>query len=130
MDLHQWPTISFIRRHEILLLIERQKLRFLRIKNWLINYSNPSLKILKNVRYTHSSPDNICGADVRDMLISKCNKEVRFLLHVVDIYRKYAWLVLLEDKKDNSITKAFQKNLDESSHKPSKTWTITRHRPG
>ena len=33
-------------------------------------------------------------------------------------------------KKDIAITNAFQKNMDESSHKPSKTWTINRHRPG
>ena len=44
--------------------------------------------------------DNIWGADLADiLLISKCNKEFRFLLCVIDIFSKYAWIVLLKDKK-------------------------------
>ena len=44
--------------------------------------------------------DNIWGADLADMqLLSKCNKGIRFLLCVVDIFRKYAWDVPLKDKK-------------------------------
>ena len=39
--------------------------------------------------------DNIWGADSVDMeLISKFNKGCRFLLCVIDIYSKYAWLFL------------------------------------
>ena len=44
--------------------------------------------------------DNIWGADVADIqVISKFNRGVRFLLSVVDIYSKYAWVVPLKDKK-------------------------------
>ena len=44
--------------------------------------------------------DNIWGADLADMqLLSKYNKEIRFLLCVIDIFSKYAWVVLLKDKK-------------------------------
>ena len=44
--------------------------------------------------------DNIWGADLADMqLISRCNKGIRFLLCVVDIFIKYAWVVPLKDKK-------------------------------
>ena len=44
--------------------------------------------------------DNICGADLADMeLISKFNKGFRFLLCVIDIYCKYAWVIPLKDKK-------------------------------
>ena len=32
-------------------------------------------------------------------LISKFNKGFRFLLCVIDIFRKYAWVVPLKDKK-------------------------------
>ena len=42
-------------------------------------------------------------------LLSKCNNGFRFLLCVIDIYSKYAWLVPLKDKKGVSIVKAFQK---------------------
>ena len=44
--------------------------------------------------------DNIWGADLADMqLIAKLNKGFRFLLCVIDIFGKYAWVVPLEDKK-------------------------------
>ena len=65
--------------------------------------------------------DNIRGADLADMqLISKFNKGFRFLLCVTDIYNKCAWVVSLKYKKGIKITKAFQKNLDDSNRKPNK----------
>ena len=32
-------------------------------------------------------------------LLSKYNKGIRFLLYVIDIFSKYAWVVPLKDKK-------------------------------
>ena len=55
-------------------------------------------------------------------LISKFSKGFRFLLYVIDIYNKYAWVVPLKGKTGITITNAFQKALDESNHKPNKTW--------
>ena len=55
-------------------------------------------------------------------LISKFNKEFRFLLWVLDVYSKYAWVIPLEDKIGITITNAFQKKLDESNRKPNKIW--------
>ena len=67
-----------------------------------------------NKRKVHSSfTDNIWGADLADMqLISKFNKGFRLLLCVIDIYSKYTWVIPLKDKKGNTITNSFQKNLD------------------
>ena len=63
--------------------------------------------------------DNIWGADLADMqLISKFNKEIRFLLCVIDIYIKYSWVI----KKGITITNAFQKILKGSNRKPNKIW--------
>ena len=48
--------------------------------------------------------DNIWGVDLADMqLLSKYNKGIRFLLCVIDIFSKYAWVVPLKDKKGISI---------------------------
>ena len=55
-------------------------------------------------------------------LISKFNKRIRFLLRVIDIYSKYAWVAPLKDKKDVTIVNAFQKILDDSKIKPNKIW--------
>ena len=55
-------------------------------------------------------------------LISKFNKRFRFLLCVIDIFSKYAWVVPLKDKKGVSIVNAFQKILKESDRKSNKIW--------
>ena len=55
-------------------------------------------------------------------LISKFNKGFRFLLCVIDIYSKYAWVVPLKDKKGVSIVNAFQSILNKSNRKPNKIW--------
>ena len=66
---------------------------------------------------------NIWGSDLADMqLISKLNKRFRFLLCVIHIFSKYAWVVPLKDKKSVSIVNAFQKILDKSGRKPNKIW--------
>ena len=55
-------------------------------------------------------------------LISKFNKGFRFLLCFIDIYSKYAWAIPLREKKEITITNAFQKVLDKSNCKPNKIW--------
>ena len=55
--------------------------------------------------------------------LSKCNKGIRFLLCIIDIFCKYAWVVPLKDKKDISIVKAFQSILKQSNKKKTnKIW--------
>ena len=67
--------------------------------------------------------DNIWGVDLADMqLLSKYNKGIRFLLCVIDIFSKYAWVVRLKDKKGISIVKAFQSILKQSNRKAKKIW--------
>ena len=53
-------------------------------------------------------------------LVSKFNKGFRFSFCVIGIYSKYAWVILLKDKKGITITSVFQTILDESKHKPNK----------
>ena len=57
-------------------------------------------------------------------LLSKYNKGIRFLLCVIDIFSKYAWVVPLKDKKGISIVKAFQSILKQSNskRKSNKIW--------
>ena len=55
-------------------------------------------------------------------LISKFNKEFRFLLCAIDSFSKYAQVIPLKDKKGVSIVNAFQKILKESDRKPNKIW--------
>ena len=55
-------------------------------------------------------------------LISRFNKGIRFLLGVIDIFSKYAWVVFLKDEKGITIVNVFQNILDNSTRKPSKIW--------
>ena len=75
-----------------------------------------------NKRKIHSPfIDNILGADLADMqLISKFNKGFRFLLCVIDICSKYAWVITSKDQKGTAILNAFQNIIDESNRKPNK----------
>ena len=83
----------------------------------------PIIRKFKKRKVYSGFKDNIWGADLADMqLISKFNKGFRFLLCVIDIFSKYAWVVPLKDKKGITITNVFQKMLKESNRKPNKIW--------
>ena len=53
---------------------------------------------------------------------NRVNKGFRFSLCVFDIYIKYAWVIILKDKKGIKMTNSFQKFLDESKRKLNKIW--------
>ena len=59
----------------------------------------PIIKKIKRRIVYSSFKYNIWGADLADMqLISKFNKEIRFLLCAIDIFIKYVWVISLKDK--------------------------------
>ena len=60
----------------------------------------PIIKKFNKRKVYSSFKDNIWGVDLADMqLLSEFNKGFRFLLCVIDIFSKYAWVVPLKDKK-------------------------------
>ena len=56
-------------------------------------------------------------------LISKYNKDIRYLLCVIDSFSKYAFVVPLKDKKGPTIANTFQSILENSKRKLNKVWT-------
>ena len=83
----------------------------------------PIIRKFKNRKVYSTFKYNIWGVDLANMqLLSKYNKGIRFLLCVIDIFSKYAWVVPLKDKKGISIVKAFQIILKQSNRKPNKIW--------
>ena len=78
----------------------------------------PIIRKFKKRKVYSAFKDNIWGANLTDMqLISKFNKAFKFLLCVIDIFSKYAWVVPLKDKKGVSIVDAFKKILKQSNRK-------------
>ena len=83
----------------------------------------PIIRKCKKRKVYSSFRDNIWGVDLADMqLLSKFDKGLRFLLCVIDIFSKYAWVIPLKDKKGISIVNAFQKTLNDLKRKPNKIW--------
>ena len=88
----------------------------------------PIIKKFRKRKVYSSFRDNIFGVDVADMqLLNKYNKGFRFLLCVIDIFSKYAWVIPLKDKKGISIVNPFQKILKESNRKSNKIWVDKRN---
>ena len=87
----------------------------------------PIIRKFKKRKVYSGFKDNIWGVDLADMqLLSKFNKWFRFLLCVIDIYSRYAWVIPLKDKKGESIVTGFQKILKDSNRKPNKIWVDKR----
>ena len=83
----------------------------------------PIIKKFKKRRKYSSFKDNTWGVDLADtQLISIYDKRIRYLLCVVDLFSKHAWVVPLKDKKAVSIDNAFQSILKKSNRKPNKIW--------
>ena len=82
-----------------------------------MSFINQLLESLKSFK------DNIWGVDFADMqLTSKYKRGIRYLLCVIDLFSKYAWVVPLKDKTGVTITNAFQCILKKSNRKPNKIW--------
>ena len=54
--------------------------------------------------------------------LSKYNKGIKYLLCVIDLFSKYAWVIPIKDKKGTSIVNAFKKIISEGQRKPNKIW--------
>ena len=68
--------------------------------------------------------DKIWAADLVEMqTYSKWNKDIKYLLMVIDIFSKYGWIVPLKDKKTDSVSLAFDLIFKKSKRKPEKLWT-------
>ena len=67
------------------------------------------------------------GVDLADMQsISRKNKSIKYLLCAIDLYRKYGFVIPLQDKKGISIVNAFNKIIKQSNRKPNKIWIDQR----
>ena len=77
----------------------------------------PNIKKFKRRKVYSSFKDNIWGVDLADMsLISKFNKGIKYLLCVIDLFSRYAWVVPLKGKE----SVRFKVFLKKSDRKPNK----------
>ena len=83
----------------------------------------PIIKKFKKRKVYSQFKDNIWGVDLADMQsLCRKNKGIKYLLCVIDLYSKYAFVIPLKDKKGISILNAFNKIVKQSNRKPNKIW--------
>ena len=54
--------------------------------------------------------------------LSRKNKDIKYLLCVIDLYSKYVFVIPLKNKKRISIVNAFDKIIKQSERKSNKIW--------
>ena len=50
------------------------------------------------------------------------NKNIEYLLCIIDVFTKYAWVKPLKDKKCKTVVNVFIEIVNESNRKPNKCW--------
>ena len=58
--------------------------------------------------------------------LSSKNKNVKYLLCVIDVFTTYAWVKPLKDKNGKTVLNAFIEIVNESNHQPNKLWVDQR----
>ena len=91
-----------------------------------MNKKLQNLPVIKKVKRRKVYPrfkDNIWAADLAEIKsLSSKNKNVKYLLCVIDVFTKYAWVKPLKDKKGKTVVNGFIGILNESNSKPNKLW--------
>ena len=65
--------------------------------------------------------DNIWAGDLAEMgSLSSKSQGVKYLLCVIDVFTKYAWVKPLKDKKAETVLRGFIERVNESKRKPNK----------
>ena len=86
-----------------------------------MNFINQQLENFKKGKFIHFL-GTISGVFILSDMQSlrKCNKENKYLLCVIDLFSKYAWVVPVKDKKGTSIVNASKKIISKGSEEESK----------
>ena len=100
-----------------------------RVKEWL--ESQDTYTLHKPVRYNFprrrvivSGIDDQWQADLVDLQsLSRFNADVRYLLTVIDVLSKFAWVRPLKNKTGSVLVQAFSSILEESGRRPRKLQT-------
>ena len=58
--------------------------------------------------------------------LSSKNKNVKYLLYVIDVFTTYAWVKPLKDKNGKTVLNAFIEIVNESNRQPNKLWVDQR----
>ena len=87
----------------------------------------PVIKKFKSNKAYARFKDNIWAADLTEMgSLSSKKQGIKYLLFVVDVFIKYAWVKPLKDEKGKIVHNGFIETVNESNWKPKKLWVDQR----
>ena len=83
----------------------------------------PVIKKFRRRKVHAKFKDNIWAEYLAEMgSMSSKNKNVKFLLCVIDVFTKYKWVKPIKDKKGKTVLNAFIEIVNGSNQKPNKLW--------
>ena len=83
----------------------------------------PVIKKFKRRKVSARFKDNIWAVDLALMgSLSSFNQSVQYLLCLIDIFTKYAWVKTLKDKKAKTVLQCFIEIVSKSKQKPNELW--------
>ena len=81
------------------------------------------IKKIKRRKFHARFKNNIWAADLAEMgSLSYKNRNGKYLLCVINVFTKYAWVKPMKDKKGNTVLIAFMEIVIESNLKPNRSW--------
>ena len=81
----------------------------------------PAIKKMKRRQFDARFKDKIWASDLAEMVsLSSKNENVKYLLYVIDVFTKYAWVKPLKHKKGKTVLNNFIQIVNESNRKPTK----------
>ena len=76
---------------------------------------------MKRRQFDARFKDKIWASDLAEMVsLSSKNENVKYLLYVIDVFTKYAWVKPLKHKKGKTVLNNFIQIVNESNRKPNK----------
>ena len=94
------------------------------LTNWQMNCIDPRESIFQEDKLNQNGIDLIFSADLVDMShFARHNRGYKYLLTVIDVFSRYAWVMPLKTKTGKEINRAFSSVLKKSKRKPQKLWT-------
>ena len=79
----------------------------------------PAIRAFKRNHYIVTNIDDVWETDIIDLKAYKLNNnQFSYLLTIIDIFTKYAWVVPLKTKSATDVLKAFRGVLQSSKRKP------------
>lgn len=102
----------------------KKKISKMNVEEWLENQETytlhqPLRKKFDRNRFISNYIDDVWQADLCDMQsLSKYNDNFKYLLTVIDLFSKFAWIIVLRNKTSLEIIRGFQEIFESSNRKP------------